>query len=111
MRNDDIFKVKKIRAHLSSLPSISQDISQEFAWDECCEWRIKDRSGELGSRPLGWGMYRHMYGQMNVCMTFGRETGEKFSRQSSSILQGLPLRGYQFDSLLKKIKAYFLLRR
>ena len=33
IRNDDLRSVKKIRAHKSSLPSISH----EFAWDERCD--------------------------------------------------------------------------
>ena len=38
MRSDDLRYVKKIRAHLSSLPSISC----EFAWNECGDWQIID---------------------------------------------------------------------
>ena len=54
MRNDDFRNVKKIRDHLSSLPSTSQ----EFAWDEYCDWRIIDYKKVSASFKLR-GIDRH----------------------------------------------------
>ena len=56
IRNEDFRYVKKIRAHLSSLPSISQ----EFAWDEYCDWRIRDYRKGFSIFQAEWhGIERH----------------------------------------------------